>query len=241
VNNLAQGESIKLLVYRFDPESGDAPGMQAFDVPYTGAGMMLLDALNHIKWELDGTLTYRRSCREGVCGSDGMNINGVNGLACIVPVAGLRQPIKIRPLPSMPVIRDLVVDMDHFFAQYQSIRPWLRTATPTPEHERLQTPVERAELDGLYECILCACCTTSCPSWWWNGDRFLGPATLLQATRWISDSRDEAAGERLDQLEDTYKLYRCHQIMNCMEACPKNLNPTAAIGKIKRLLIKRES
>ncbi len=232
---------IHLEIYRFDPEKGGEATMQSYEVPVTKPGMKLLDALNHIKWHLDGTLTYRRSCGEGVCGSDGMNINGVNGLACITPVAGLKQPIRVRPLPSMDVIRDLVVDTTHFFNQYRSIKPWLRAETPVPEHERLQTPDERAELDGMYECILCACCTTSCPSWWWNGDRFLGPATLLQADRWIKDSRDEATGERLDQLEDEFKLYRCHQIMNCMEACPKDLNPTKAIDHIKRALLTRKS
>ena len=234
-------EMIKLTIFRYDPEQGDKPEMQAYEVPFTGPGMKLLDALNYIKWNLDGTLTYRRSCGEGVCGSDGLNINGVNGLACITPIAGLKQPIHVRPLPSMHVIRDLVVDMDHFFDQYRQIQPWLKTETPTPEHERLQTPEQRAELDGSYECILCGCCTTSCPSWWWNGDRFLGPAALLQANRWIVDSRDEAMGERLDQLEDSFRLYRCHQIMNCMEACPKELNPTAAINNIKRKLLARKS
>ena len=234
-------DMITLSVFRYDPEQGDAPSMRAYEVPFTGPGMKLLDALNYIKWQLDGTLTYRRSCGEGVCGSDGLNINGVNGLACITPIAGLKQPIHVRPLPSMHVIRDLVVGMDHFFDQYRQIQPWLKTETPTPEHERLQTPAQRAELDGSYECILCGCCTTSCPSWWWNGDRFLGPAALLQANRWIVDSRDEAMGERLDQLEDSFRLYRCHQIMNCMEACPKELNPTAAINNIKRKLLARKS
>ncbi|HKJ82778.1 MAG TPA: succinate dehydrogenase iron-sulfur subunit [Mariprofundaceae bacterium] len=232
---------LELRVYRYDPESGREPLMQDYEVPVTGGGMMLLDALNYVKWELDGTLTYRRSCREGVCGSDGVNINGVNGLACITPALGLKQPIEVRPLPGMRVIRDLVVDMTHFFEQYRSIKPWLQSSTPTPEHERLQTPEERSRLDGLYECILCACCSTSCPSYWWNGERFLGPATLLQAQRWVADSRDEATGERLDQLEDAFRLYRCHQIMNCMEACPKELNPTAAINSIKRSLIKRQA
>jgi len=232
---------IQLEIYRFDPEKDEKPRMQSYTVPVNKPGMKLLDALNHIKWHLDGTLTYRRSCGEGVCGSDGMNINGVNGLACITPIAGLKQPITLHPLPGMDVIRDLVVDTTHFFEQYRSIKPWLQAETPVPEHERLQTPDERAELDGMYECILCACCTTSCPSWWWNGDRFLGPATLLQADRWIKDSRDEAAGERLDQLEDSFKLYRCHQIMNCMEACPKKLNPTKAIDHIKRALLTRKS
>jgi succinate dehydrogenase / fumarate reductase iron-sulfur subunit len=234
-------EMIKLSVFRYDPESGDQPFMQVYEVPMLKPGMKLLDALNYIKWELDGTLTYRRSCREGVCGSDGLNINGVNGLACITPVAGLKQPVHVRPLPSMNVIRDLVVDMDHFFDQYRQIQPWLQTETPTHEHERLQSPEGRAKLDGSYECVLCACCTTSCPSWWWNGDRFLGPAALLQANRWIIDSRDEATGKRLDQLEDVFRLYRCHQIMNCMEACPMKLNPTAAIANIKRQLLARKT
>jgi len=232
---------IQLSVFRYDPESGDKPFMQSYEVPVIKQGMKLLDALNHIKWEIDGTLTYRRSCGEGVCGSDGLNINGVNGLACITPIAGLKQPIHVRPLPSMHVIRDLVVDMDHFFDQYRQIQPWMRTTTPTPEHERLQSQEDRARLDGQYECILCGCCTTACPSWWWNGDRFLGPAVLLQANRWIQDSRDEATGDRLDQLEDAFRLYRCHQIMNCMEACPKDLNPTAAIDSIKRKLLARKS
>jgi len=233
--------SVRLRIYRFDPERDEKPRMQEYEVPRIGPGMKLLDALNHIKWQLDGTLTYRRSCGEGVCGSDGVNINGVNGLACITPIAGLKQPIEVRPLPSMSVIRDLVVDMEHFFDQYRAIKPWLQSSRPTPEHERLQSPEERAALDGKYECILCGCCTTSCPSWWWNGDRFLGPAVLLQAERWLADSRDEAVGERLDQLEDAFRLYRCHQIMNCMEACPKELNPTAAIGSIKRALLARNS
>jgi len=234
-------EAIRLEIYRYDPEGGGEPGTQVYEVPVFKPGMKLLDALNYIKWNLDGTLTYRRSCGEGVCGSDGMNINGVNGLACITDVAGLKQPIRVFPLPNMPVIRDLVVDTTHFFEQYRSIKPWIHSASPVPEHERLQSPGERAELDGMYECVLCACCTTSCPSWWWNGNRFLGPAVLLQADRWIRDSRDEAAGERLDELEDAFKLYRCHQIMNCMQACPKGLNPTAAINHIKRTLLSRKS
>ena len=234
-------EIIRLSVFRYDPEKGGKPSMQAFEVPLLNSGMKLLDALNYIKWELDGSLTYRRSCGEGICGSDGLNINGVNGLACITPIVGLKQPIHVRPLPSMHVIRDLVVDMDHFFDQYRQIQPWLQTKTPIPEHERLQSPEDRARLDGSYECVLCGCCTTSCPSWWWNGDRFLGPAALLHANRWIVDSRDGATGERLDQVEDAFRLYRCHQIMNCMEACPKELNPTAAINHIKRKLLARKS
>ncbi len=230
---------IRLKIYRFDPETDEAPSMREYEVPLQHKGMKLLDALNHIKWHIDGTLTYRRSCGEGVCGSDGMNINGVNGLACITPLQGLRQPIHLRPLPGMPVIRDLVVDTTHFFAQYHAVRPWLQNDQPQPEAERLQTPEERAELDGMYECILCGCCTTSCPSWWWNGDRFLGPAALLQADRWLKDSRDAAEDARLDQLEDGFRLYRCHQIMNCMDACPKELNPAAAIADIRRRLLLR--
>ncbi|RMH52618.1 MAG: succinate dehydrogenase iron-sulfur subunit [Zetaproteobacteria bacterium] len=238
---MSRTEIIQLDIYRYDPEGGLDPRLQRFEVPCSGPGMKLLDALNHIKWHIDPTLTYRRSCGEGVCGSDGMNINGVNGLACITPVAGLARPITLHPLPGLPVIRDLVVDTRHFFEQYRQVKPWLRNDHPTPEHERLQSPEERARLDGKYECILCACCTTSCPSWWWNGERFLGPAALLQADRWISDSRDEATGERLDALEDAFKLYRCHQIMNCAQACPKELNPTAAINHIKRALLTRKS
>jgi succinate dehydrogenase / fumarate reductase iron-sulfur subunit len=233
--------TVRLSVFRYDPEQGGKPAMQAYEVPVNKPGMKLLDALNYIKWELDGSLTFRRSCGEGVCGSDGLNINGVNGLACITPVAGLKQPVHVRPLPSLYVIRDLVVDMDHFFDQYRQIQPWLKSRTPIPGHERLQSPDDRARLDGSYECILCGCCTTSCPSWWWNGDRFLGPAALLQANRWIVDTRDEATGKRLDQLEDAFHLYRCHQIMNCMEACPKELNPTAAINNIKRELLARKA
>jgi len=232
--------TIQIDIYRYNPEQDDKPYMQSFEVPVEKSGMKLLDALNYIKWNLDGSLTYRRSCGEGVCGSDGLNINGVNGLGCITPIEGLKQPIMVRPLPSMDVVRDLVVDMKHFFDQYKQIKPWLQSSTPKPEHERLQSPEERAELDGSYECILCGCCTTSCPSWWWNGDRFLGPAALLQANRWLKDSRDDATGERLDDLEDSFKLYRCHQIMNCMEACPKELNPTKAINDIKRSLAKRK-
>ncbi|MDQ6962724.1 MAG: succinate dehydrogenase iron-sulfur subunit [Mariprofundaceae bacterium] len=231
---------IHLKVFRYNPEQDEKPYMQAFAVPQE-AGTMLLDILNHVKWQIDGSLTYRRSCGEGVCGSDGMNINGVNGLACITPVAGLKQPIHIRPLPMMSVIRDLVVDMKHFFEQYRSIKPWMQHQKAVPERETPQTPQQREQLNGLYECILCACCSTSCPSYWWNGDRFLGPATLLQAQRWISDSRDEAQDERLDQLEDSFKLYRCHQIMNCMEACPKKLNPAEAVGQLKTKLFKRQS
>jgi succinate dehydrogenase / fumarate reductase, iron-sulfur subunit len=199
---------------------------------------MLLDALVQLKAQ-DDTLTFRSSCHEGVCGSDGMNINGRNGLACITPLQGLSQPITLRPLPALPVIRDLVVDMAQFYTQYRVVKPWLINHDPEPEIERLQTPEERAQLDGLYECILCACCSTACPSFWWNPDRFLGPAALLQAWRFLADSRDQATGERLDDLEDPYRLFRCHSIMNCVDVCPKGLNPTLAIGHIKQLLVKR--
>ncbi|RME82157.1 MAG: succinate dehydrogenase iron-sulfur subunit [Zetaproteobacteria bacterium] len=231
--------AIVLEVFRFDPERDARPRMQRYEVPRLREGMMLLDALIYIKEHLDGTLTFRRSCREGVCGSDGMNINGINGLACITPVDGLKQPIKVRPLTGFEVIRDLVVDMRHFFAQYRMVQPWLQAESPAPERERLQSPEERARLDGLYECILCGCCTSSCPAWWWNGDRFLGPAALLAAYRWLEDSRDEAAGQRLDLLEDAFRVFRCRQIMNCMDCCPKGLNPTAAIDGIKRKLAAR--
>ncbi|MDX8376594.1 MAG: succinate dehydrogenase iron-sulfur subunit [Mariprofundales bacterium] len=229
---------VRVQVWRFQPEADAKPRLQEYSVPLQ-AGMMVLDALNYIKWELDGSLTYRRSCREGVCGSDGVNINGVNGLACITPLAGLKQPVRIYPLPSMSVIRDLVVDMTHFFDQYRQIQPWLQNNDTVPETEHLQSPQEREKLNGCYECVLCACCSTACPSYWWNGDRFLGPAALLHSERWLADSRDTANGERLDQLEDNFRLYRCHQIMNCMEACPKKLNPTAAINNIKRRLFAR--
>ncbi|NNM81680.1 MAG: succinate dehydrogenase iron-sulfur subunit, partial [Burkholderiales bacterium] len=188
---------------------------------------------------IDDTLSLRRSCREGVCGSDAMNINGRNGLACITPLSDLKEPIELRPLPGLPVIRDLIVDMEPFFRQYHSIKPYLINNDPPPETERLQSPEARAELDGLYECILCACCTTSCPSFWWNPDKFVGPAGLLQAWRFISDNRDKATSERLDDLEDPYRLFRCHSIMNCVDVCPKGLNPTEAIGKIKSLMVKR--
>lgn len=212
--------------------------MQDYVLDIRPAGKMLLDALLQLKAE-DETLAFRRSCREGVCGSDAMNINGVNGLACITPLSDLREPVTLRPLPGLPVIRDLVVDMEPFLRQYRSVRPWLIHHDPEPEIERLQMPGERSRLDGLYECILCACCTTACPSWWWNPDRFAGPAALLQAWRFIADSRDQAMGERLNDLDDAYRLFRCHSIMSCTAVCPKGLNPAAAIGKIKAALVER--
>ncbi len=229
---------IRFSIYRYNPEAGEQPRMQDYALPDDCGAVMLLDALLLLK-ERDDSLTFRRSCREGVCGSDAMNINGRNGLACILPLKALRQPIEIRPLPGLPVIRDLIVDMTPFFAQYKAVQPWLVNHDPEPEIERLQSPQERDRLDGLYECILCACCTTACPSFWWNPDKFLGPAALLQAWRFLADSRDQATGERLDGLEDPYKLFRCHTIMNCTDVCPKDLNPAKAIGHIKQMLAKR--
>lgn len=229
---------MRFSIYRYNPETDEKPYMQDYDLDIRAGEMMLLDALIQIK-AIDDTLSLRRSCREGVCGSDAMNINGRNGLACITPLSDLKEPIELRPLPGLPVIRDLIVDMEPFFRQYHSIKPYLINNDPPPETERLQSPEDRAELDGLYECILCACCTTSCPSFWWNPDKFVGPAGLLQAWRFISDNRDKATSERLDDLEDPYRLFRCHSIMNCVDVCPKGLNPTEAIGKIKSLMVKR--
>ncbi|SCY60466.1 succinate dehydrogenase subunit B [Nitrosospira sp. Nl5] len=229
---------MKFSIYRFDPDKDEKPYMQDYDIDLEPADKMLLDALVRIK-SIDDSLSLRRSCREGVCGSDGMNINGRNGLACITPVSALREPVELRPLPGLPVIRDLIVDMTQFFTQYHSIKPYLINNDPPPETERLQSPEERAELDGLYECILCACCSTACPSFWWNPDKFVGPAGLLQAYRFLADSRDQATAERLDNLEDPYRLFRCHSIMNCVDVCPKGLNPTRAIGKIKDMMVKR--
>lgn len=229
---------MKFRIYRYQPESSDKPRMQDYELEIDTAGKMLLDALLAIKAQ-DETLSLRRSCREGVCGSDAVNVNGKNRLACITPLSELKQPIEVRPLPGLPVIRDLIVDMEPFYKQYRSIKPWLINDDPEPEVERLQTPVERAQLDGLYECILCACCTTACPSFWWNPDTFVGPAGLLQAYRFINDSRDEATTARLDNLEDPYRLYRCRGVLNCVDVCPKGLNPAEAIGKIRSLLVKR--
>jgi len=229
---------MRFSIYRYNPEADDRPRMQHYDIALEPTDRMLLDALVRIKAH-DDTLAFRRSCREGVCGSDGMNINGKNGLACITRVAELKEPVEIRPLPGLPVVRDLIVDMSQFFKQYQSVKPYLVNHEPPPEKERLQSPADREELNGLYECILCACCTTACPSFWWNPDKFVGPAGLLQAYRFIADTRDQSTGERLDDLEDPYRLFRCHSIMNCVDVCPKGLNPTRAIGKIKELLVKR--
>ncbi|MEK6664332.1 MAG: succinate dehydrogenase iron-sulfur subunit [Pseudomonadota bacterium] len=229
---------MRFSIYRYNPESGAKPSMQDYTLDIAPEGKMLLDAILALK-DIDPTLSVRRSCREGVCGSDAMNINGQNGLACITPLADLKQPIELRPLPGLPVIRDLIVDLTQFYQQYRSIQPYLINHDPEPEIERLQSPAERAELDGAYECMLCACCSTACPSFWWNPDKFVGPAGLLQAYRFIVDSRDQATNARLDDLEDPYRLFRCHGIMNCVEVCPKGLNPTEAIGRIKSLLVDR--
>ena len=227
-------------IYRWNPEGGRNPVIDTFEIDLNDCGPMVLDALIKIKNEIDTTLTFRRSCREGVCGSCAMNIDGVNTLACTKAIADIEGVVRVYPLPHLPVIKDLVCDQTHIIAQYQSIRPWLQSASPpSPDRERLQSEEERAKLDGLWECILCFCCTTACPSHWWNGERYLGPAVLLQAYRWIADSRDEMTGERLDELEDPFRLYRCHTIMNCTRTCPKNLNPGKAIAEIKKLLVLR--
>ena len=225
-------------IYRYDPDTGRAPELQTIEIELGDSERMLLDALYKLK-EKDPSLSFRRSCREGVCGSDAMNINGKNGLACLTNMRNLKDPVVLKPLPGLPVVRDLIVDMTQFFKQYHSIKPYLVNDDIPPEKERLQSPEDREELNGLYECILCACCSTSCPSFWWNPDKFVGPAGLLQAYRFISDSRDQAVNERLDNLEDPYRLFRCHTIMNCVEVCPKSLNPTRAIGKIKELMVRR--
>ncbi|MDT7935161.1 MAG: succinate dehydrogenase iron-sulfur subunit [Sphingomonadaceae bacterium] len=227
-------------IYRYDPETGENPRMDSYDVDLATTGPMVLDALIKIKSTVDPTLTFRRSCREGICGSCSMNIAGRNGLACTTAIEDVKGDIRITPLPHMEVVRDLVPDMTNFYAQYASIKPWLQTVTPAPNmKERKQSVAEREKLDGLYECILCACCSTACPSYWWNSDKFLGPAILLQAYRWLADSRDEMTGERLDQLEDPFRLYRCHTIMNCANVCPKGLNPAKAIAEIKKMIVER--
>ncbi len=227
-------------VYRWNPDEPSNPRTDTYEVDMDTCGPMVLDALIKIKNEIDPTLTFRRSCREGICGSCAMNIDGTNTLACTKAIDECgKKDVPIYPLPHMPVIKDLVPDLSHFYAQYASIRPWLRTQSAAPAKERLQSKEDRAKLDGLYECILCACCSTSCPSYWWNGERYLGPAILLQAYRWIIDSRDEDTGARLDELEDPFKLYRCHTIMNCARTCPKGLNPARAIGEIKKLMLQR--
>jgi succinate dehydrogenase / fumarate reductase, iron-sulfur subunit len=230
----------KFNIYRWAPEDGENPSVDSYELDMDSCGPMVLDAIIKIKNEIDPTLTFRRSCREGICGSCAMNIDGTNTLACTKAISDCKGAVKIYPLPHMPVAKDLVPDMTHFYAQYASVQPWLKSDTPvSPGKERLQSKEDRSKLDGLYECILCACCSTSCPSYWWNSDRYLGPAVLLQAYRWIADSRDDATGDRLDELEDPFKLYRCHTIMNCTNTCPKDLNPGKAIGEIKKLIAER--
>jgi succinate dehydrogenase / fumarate reductase iron-sulfur subunit len=227
-------------IYRFDPDSGDKPRIDRFEVDLDRCGPMVLDALIKIKNEVDPTLTFRRSCREGICGSCAMNIDGVNTLACTKAIDEVKGELRIFPLPHLPVIKDLVPDLTSFYAQYASVKPWLQARTPAPpDRERLQSPLDQEKIDRPSACILCACCSTSCPSYWWNGDRYLGPAALLAAYRWIVDTRDEATGERLDELEDPFRLYRCHTIMNCTEACPKDLNPARAIAEIKKMMAER--
>lgn len=226
-------------IYRYDPESGAGPRLDDFQVDLDDCGPMVLDALIWIKNKVDPTLAFRRSCREGVCGSCAMNMDGTNWLACTRFISELSDPTAVYPLASRSIIKDLVPDLDHLLAQYELVQPWLHAKTPEPEKERLQSPEERSQLDGYYECILCFCCTSACPSHWWNGDRFLGPAALLQAWRWLAESRDEGAEERLDALEDPFRLYRCHTILNCTRTCPKGLNPGKAIGEIKKLMVER--
>jgi len=228
-------------VYRWNPDDSENPRWDIYEVDLDKCGPMVLDALIKIKNEIDPGLTFRRSCREGVCGSCAMNIDGLNTLACTKAIADVKGEVRVAPLPHLEVVKDLVPDMNNFYAQYASIQPWVQTVSPTPaDKERLQSVEDRKKLDGLYECILCACCSTSCPSYWWNSDRYLGPAILLQAYRWLVDSRDEATGERLDNLEDPFRLYRCHTIMNCTATCPKDLNPAKAIGGIKQMMMERQ-
>ena len=240
VSNARDAKSKRVFkVYRWNPEDKKNPQLDEFEVDPTKFGPMVLDALLHIKNEVDSTLTFRRSCREGICGSCAMNIDGLNTLACTKPIEEIKGDVKIYPLPHMPVVKDLVPDLNLLYAQLATIQPWLQTQSPNPPKERLQSPEDRAKLDGLYECILCFCCATSCPSYWWNPERYLGPAILLQAYRWLADSRDEMKGERIDALEDPFRLYRCHQIMNCTHTCPKGLNPAKAIVEIKKLIVRR--
>ncbi len=226
-------------IYRWNPDDGKNPQVDTYYVDLDNCGPMILDGLIQIKSEIDPTLTFRRSCREGICGSCSMNIDGTNTLACIKGMDEIKGAVKVYPLPHLSVVKDLVPDLNNFYAQHRSIEPWLQTTTAAPEDEWRQGPEDRKKLDGLYECILCACCSTSCPSYWWNEDRYLGPAILLQSYRWLVDSRDEATGERLDNLEDPFRLYRCHTIMNCSKACPKGLNPAKAIAEIKKLMVER--
>ena len=236
---MANTAMLTVSVYRYNPETDTAPYMQDYQLDTNGKDIMVLDALEMLKVD-DPTLVFRRSCREGVCGSDGVNINGKNGLACITPLSECvkKNKLIVRPLPGLPVIRDLVIDMSQFYAQYEKVQPYLLNDNPPPAIERLQSPEEREKLDGLYECILCACCSTSCPSFWWNPDKFIGPAGLLQAYRFLADSRDTADEERLSKLDDPFSVFRCHGIQNCVSVCPKNLNPTRAIGHIRSMLLR---
>lgn len=237
--DVSSGQLRTVHVYRWDPDSGENPRIDSYDVDMKACGPMALDALIRIKNVIDSTLTFRRSCREGICGSCSMNINGENTLACTCSMNDIKGDIKIYPLPHMSVVKDLVPDLNNFYAQYASIKPWLQSDNIETTKEQYQSEDDREKLDGLYECILCACCSTSCPSYWWNSDRYLGPAALLQAYRWIADSRDQATDERLEQLDDTFKLYRCHTIMNCTKTCPKGLNPAKAIAEIKKAIAKK--
>ena len=230
----------RFAIYRWDPDIDSNPRLDSYDLDLDECGPMVLDAIIKIKNEIDSTLTFRRSCREGICGSCAMNIDGVNTLACTMPIKDIKATVKIYPLPHLPIIKDLVPDLTHFFSQYASVEPWLQAEETGNGQERLQSVSERQGLDGLYECILCACCSTSCPSYWWNSDRYLGPAALLQANRWLSDSRDSATDRRLDKLDDSFGLYRCRTIMNCTSACPKGLNPARAISEIKQMLATRK-
>lgn len=230
---------VKVSIYRYNPEVDKKPYYKDYDVELDPLDTKLLNVLMRIKDQYDDSISFRRSCREGVCGSDAININGRNGLACLTDISSLKGTIVLRPIPGLPVVRDLIVDMTQFFNQYHSIKPYVIDDRAAPERERIQSPEDRAELNGVIECILCACCSTACPSFWWNPDKFLGPAALLHAYRFIADTRDQATNERLDELNDPYRLFRCHTIMNCADVCPKHLNPTRAIGKIKEIMVAR--
>ncbi len=234
------GAETEFKIYRWSPDDDGNPRVDTYYVDRSDCGPMVLDALIWIKNNIDPTLTFRRSCREGVCGSCAMNIDGTNTLACTRAIDDARSPVRIYPLPHQPVVKDLVPDLTNFYAQYASIEPWLKTVSPTPQKEWQQSHEDRLKLDGMYECILCACCSTSCPSYWWNSDRYLGPAALLQANRWVQDSRDEGTGERLNNLEDPFRLYRCHTILNCSKACPKGLNPAKEIATLKKAMVERQ-
>ena len=241
-NSLGHSEVTRTFkVYRYNPDTKDNPTIDTYHVDMEQCGPMILDALIYIKDQIDPTLTFRRSCREGICGSCAMNIDGVNTLACIQGIGEVKGEISIYPLPHMPVIKDLIPDLTNFYAQHASIMPWLETKTKAPESEWKQSIEDRKKLDDLYECVMCACCSTSCPSYWWNSDKYLGPAALLHAYRWLVDTRDETRNERLEELEDSFKLYRCHTIMNCAKACPKNLNPAKAIAELKKMMVEKKS